>query len=163
MTDDSDQPSPDRGAEADGSAQGDGSKGGTPQYLSSTGEYSPTEGDHPSPRDDERPKEREWWERAGYSSLAEAFADERAMEDRVWGREPRDLGGLSVKEILFSKPERPSRRGKNRRSRGRQVNIKLTDEEHADLTRAASAYGLAAATLARAFVVRATEVVLEEG
>jgi hypothetical protein len=41
------------------------------------------------------------------------------------------------------------------------VNIKLTEEERSRLSEAARAYGLPPSTLARAFVVRATEAVLD--
>jgi hypothetical protein len=80
----------------------------------------------------------------------------------VWGREPRDLRGLSLEEVLFSKPERPSRRRHRQRTRSRQVNVKLTEEENARLREAAKGYGLPPSTLARVFVVRATELALKQ-
>jgi hypothetical protein len=83
------------------------------------------------------------------------------MRDRVMGREPRDLRGLSLEEVIFSQPERPSRRRHRPRTRARQVNVKLTDEEHERLKEAAKAYALAPSTLARVFVVRATELSLK--
>ena len=82
------------------------------------------------------------------------------MGDRVMGRKPRDLEGLDLEEVVLSQPEPLERRSGNPRPRGRQVNVKLTDEEHSKLKQAARDHGLPPATLARVFVVRATEVAL---
>jgi hypothetical protein len=141
---------------------------GTPGYLGGTDGYPSSErgpADSAESADEARKAlrtESEWWERAGYESLADALADEAAMSDRVWGREPRDLRGLSLKEVLFSKPERPSRSRHQERTRSRQVNVKLTEAEHAQLQEAARGYGLAPSTLARVFVVRATDLALKQ-
>lgn len=147
-----------------------GVEGGTREYPGGTGEYPDGTGEYPSsnaskaePREKATAalsRELPWWQREGYSSLAEALAEEIAMGDRVMGRKPRDLEGLDLEEVVFSHPEPVERRSGNPRPRGRQVNVKLTDEEHSKLKQAARDHGLAPATLARVFVVRATEVVL---
>lgn len=127
-----------------------GVEGGTREYPGGTGEYPSSNASKAEP----------WWEREGYSSLAEALAEEIAMGDRVMGRKPRDLEGLDLEEVVLSQPEPLERRSGNPRPRGRQVNVKLTDEEHSKLKQAARDHGLPPATLARVFVVRATEVAL---
>jgi hypothetical protein len=127
-----------------------GVEGGTHEYPGGTGEYPSSNASKAEP----------WWEREGYSSLAEALAEEIAMGDRVMGRKPRDLEGLDLEEVVLSQPEPLERRSGNPRPRGRQVNVKLTDEEHSKLKQAARDHGLPPATLARVFVVRATEVAL---
>jgi hypothetical protein len=138
---------------------------GTPEYSGGTDEYPSTERETPERADQARNAlraELEWWERAGYESLAAALADQAATADRVWGRKPRDLRGLSLEQVLFSKPERPSRRRHQHRTRPRQVNVKLTEDERARLAEAARGYGLAPSTLARVFVVRATDLALKQ-
>jgi hypothetical protein len=138
---------------------------GTPEYPGGTDEYPSSKGEAPERADQARNAlraEPEWWERAGYESLAAALADQAATADRVWGRKPRDLRGLSLEQVLFSKPERPSRRRHQRRTRPRQVNVKLTENERARLVEAARGYGLAPSTLARVFVVRATDLALKQ-
>ena len=65
------------------------------------------------------------------------------------GRKPRDLRGLSLEEVIFSEPERPPKVRRRGRARERQVNVKLTSDEHARLVHAARWYGVATATLAR--------------
>jgi hypothetical protein len=134
-----------------------GVEGGTREYPGGTGEYPGGTGEYPSSN---ASKAEPWWEREGYSSLAEALAEEIAMGDRVMGRKPRDLEGLDLEEVVLSQPEPLERRSGNPRPRGRQVNVKLTDEEHSKLKQAARDHGLPPATLARVFVVRATEVAL---
>jgi hypothetical protein len=149
---------------------------GTEEYSPGTEEYSPGTEEYPSdtgrvgvdgPGPDERQsvekrsKPQPWWEREGYSSLAEVLAEQKAIDDRVMGRKPRDLRGLSLEEVVFSEPERPPSKRRNSRVRSRQVNVKLTDDEHSKLQEAARGYGLAPATLARAFIVRATDVALK--
>ena len=131
--------------------------GGTGEYPGGTGEYPGGTGEYPSSN---ASKAEPWWQREGYSSLAEALAEEIAMGDRVMGRKPRDLEGLDLEEVVLSQPEPLERRSGNPRPRGRQVNVKLTDEEHSKLKQAARDHGLPPATLARVFVVRATEVAL---
>jgi hypothetical protein len=136
------------------------SERGTSEYSSDTREY-------PSPKPpsgqamEALRREQPWWRREGYSTLADALADEIAMRDRVMGRKPRDLKGLSLEAVIFSQPERTSRRKHRRRTRARQVNVKLTEEEHMRLKEAARGYGLPPSTLARVFVIRATEVALK--
>jgi hypothetical protein len=147
-----------------------GVEGGTREYPGDSGEYPGGTGEYPSsdaskaePREEATaalPRELPWWQREGYSSLAEALAEEIAMGDRVMGRKPRDLEGLDLEEVVLSQPEPLERRSGNPRPRGRQVNVKLTDEEHSKLKQAARDHGLPPATLARVFVVRATEVAL---
>ena len=134
-----------------------GVEGGTHEYPGGTGEYPGGTGEYPSSN---APNAEPWWQREGYSSLAEALAEEIAMGDRVMGRKPRDLEGLDLEEVVLSQPEPLERRSSHPRPRGRQVNVKLTDEEHSKLKQAARDHGLAPATLARVFVVRATEVAL---
>jgi hypothetical protein len=134
-----------------------GVEGGTREYPGDSGEYPDGTGEYPSSN---ASKAEPWWQREGYSSLAEALADEIAMGDRVMGRKPRDLEGLDLEEVVLSQPEPLERRSGNPRPRGRQVNMKLTDEEHSKLKQAARDHGLPPATLARVFVVRATEVAL---
>jgi hypothetical protein len=134
-----------------------GVEGGTREYPGDSGEYPGGTGEYPSSN---ASKAEPWWEREGYSSLAEALAEEIAMGDRVMGRKPRDLEGLDLEEVVLSQPEPLERRSGNPRPRGRQVNVKLTDEEHSKLKQAARDHGLPPATLARVFVVRATEVAL---
>jgi hypothetical protein len=134
-----------------------GVEGGTREYPGDSGEYPGGTGEYPSSN---ASKAEPWWQREGYSSLAEALADEIAMGDRVMGRKPRDLEGLDLEEVVLSQPEPLERRSGNPRPRGRQVNMKLTDEEHSKLKQAARDHGLPPATLARVFVVRATEVAL---
>jgi hypothetical protein len=131
--------------------------GDSGEYPGGTGEYPGGTGEYPSSN---ASKAQPWWQREGYSSLAEALADEIAMGDRVMGRKPRDLEGLDLEEVVLSQPEPLERRSGNPRPRGRQVNMKLTDEEHSKLKQAARDHGLPPATLARVFVVRATEVAL---
>ena len=134
-----------------------GVEGGTREYPGDSGEYPGGTGEYPSSN---ASKAEPWWQREGYSSLAEALADEIAMGDRVMGRKPRDLEGLDLEEVVLSQPEPLERRSGNPRPRGRQVNVKLTDESDSKLKQAARDHGLAPATLARVFVVRATEVAL---
>jgi hypothetical protein len=134
---------------------------GTEEYSASTEEYSSQEARSVDDAREWLKAQKPWWEREGYASLADALADSVAMADRVMGRKPRDLRGLSLEDVIFSKPERPPRERRNPRIRGRQVNIKLTEEERSRLSEAARAYGLPPSTLARAFVVRATEAVLD--
>jgi hypothetical protein len=134
-----------------------GVEGGTREYPGDSGEYPGGTGEYPSSN---ASKAEPWWQREGYSSLAEALADEIAMGDRVMGRKPRDLEGLDLEEVVLSQPEPLERRSGDPRPRGRQVNMKLTDEEHSKLKQAARDHGLPPATLARVFVVRATEVAL---
>jgi len=131
--------------------------GDSGEYPGGTGEYPGGTGEYPSSN---ASKAQPWWQREGYSSLAEALADEIAMGDRVMGRKPRDLEGLDLEEVVLSQPEPLERRSSQPRPRGRQVNVKLTDEEHSKLKQAARDHGLPPATLARVFVVRATEVAL---
>jgi hypothetical protein len=133
---------------------------GTHEYSPGTGEYSDNETRSADEAREWLRRQKPWWERAGYASLADALADSAAMADRVMGRNPRDLRGLSLEQVIFSEPESPPRERRNVRVRGRQVNIKLTEEEHSRLAEAARAYGLPPSTLARAFLVRATEAVL---
>ena len=165
---DRDGPDPDRGS----------GEAGTGEYPAGTDEYSSDtrkEGVGGQGTDKHQSVEREspeaarealrrlppWWEREGYASLAEVLAEQKAIDDRVMGRKPRDLRGLSLEEVIFSEPELPARKRRNERVRARQVNVKLTEGEHSRLEEAARAYGLRPATLARAFVVKATEVALK--
>ena len=134
-----------------------GMEGGAREYPGDSDEYPGGTGEYPSSN---ASKAQPWWQREGYSSLAEALADEIAMGDRVMGRKPRDLEGLDLEEVVLSQPEPLERRSSQPRPRGRQVNVKLTDEEHSKLKQAARDHGLPPATLARVFVVRATEVAL---
>ena len=86
--------------------------GGTGEYPDGTGEYPDGTGEYPSsnaskaePREKATAalsRELPWWQREGYSSLAEALAEEIAMGDRVMGRKPRDLEGLDLEEVVFS-------------------------------------------------------------
>jgi hypothetical protein len=149
---------------------------GTREYSEGTGKYATSEGqgigeqstsERPSTETETAEQSRNWlkalppwWERAGYASLADALAHEVAMQDRVMGRKPRDLRGLSLEEVVF-REDPPSTRIRDLRPRQHQVNIKLTEDEHTRLMDAARSYGLRPATLARAFVVRATELARE--
>jgi hypothetical protein len=177
---DHDGPDPERGSREAGTREyppgTEEYSPGTEEYSPGTEEYSPGTEEYPSdtgrvgvdgsgpdePQSvEKRSKPQPWWEREGYSSLAEVLAEQKAIDDRVWGRKPRDLRGLSLEEVVFSEPERPPSKRQNSRVRARQVNVKLTDDEHSKLQEAARGYGLAPATLARAFIVRATELALK--
>jgi hypothetical protein len=79
-----------------------GAEAGTREYPGDSGEYPGGTGEYPSSN---ASKAEPWWQREGYSSLAEALADEIAMGDRVMGRKPRDLEGLDLEEVVLSQPE----------------------------------------------------------
>ena len=143
------------------------SDGGTQEYPPVTDEYRSDTGDSVHSETPEAAREAlrrqpPWWEREGFSSLADALAEAAAARDRVMGRKPRDLRGLSLEQVIFSEPERPPEIRDRRRRRDRQVNVKLTSEEHASLEEAARRYGVATATLARIFVVRAAKLALDQ-
>jgi hypothetical protein len=79
---------------------------GTPEYSAGTGEYPTSDeeqrdADAGSQGDEDK---KEWWERAGFSSLAEALANDERRWDRIWGRPVRDFTGMTAEEILLSKP-----------------------------------------------------------
>ena len=74
------------------------------EYPGGTGEYQGGTGEYPGGTDEylssNASKAEPWWQREGYSSLAEALAEEIAMGDRVMGRKPRDLEGLDLEEVV---------------------------------------------------------------
>jgi hypothetical protein len=167
--------------DTDGYPRGsDGDLTDTDGYQTDTdGNQSLEDPDVPSESEAER-KEREHWERLGFSSLEEYLEESEAAWDRVNGRTPPpplrevDRRPPTILDILTRRRKRPQSelptaaipeanppRPRRAPAKARQVCVKLTEEGYESLAEAAAIYGVRPSTLARMLVHRGACAAIE--
>ena len=143
----------------------------TPDYPPGTDGYlEPTEGAAPrnpaapeaagdteTAEGEARPKEG-FWTRLGFASFEDYMAYMRRQQARQIKPKGARVPAARVPGEEVGDIRRPPR---SPPPRTRQVNVKLREQEGADLDRAARSYGVAAATLARMLVNRGVAAILD--
>jgi hypothetical protein len=99
----------------------------------------------------------EFWEREGFGSLEEFMDEYRASWERI-GWSPRKRRRDDLPEPSLPDGQVPAQRLARR---DRQVNMRLTGDDHAKLEEAAKLYGVRPATMAQLLVNRGVRAVLE--
>ena len=143
----------------------DGYPADTDGYPADTDGYSahsgnPTE-DESDRTDAEQPDEPAgWWESYGYESLQDYLDEQDRVYEAVMGRQPKRRSVDELPAATLGKPEVPPGRNALRR-RSRQLGLKLTEDEFAQLSAAAATYGVRPTTLARMLVHKGVRAIAE--